>query len=597
MYIDLITIDLCPGQGGGVRPSGTIELSRNGEYDVTSYASALVTAAKREESVVVLPSTVAYSITPDERYVFNRVDVSAVTAAIDSNIQAENIKSGVEILGVSGNYGTDYRERTGTISGLSTIGWDSDSISYANANVLHYTAENEIYAVSSTEVSAYGVITASNITEYSGSGLKYTPMFYTSEVSNFDNYFDGFSKLKTIPIYDTSAGTTMRYMFQNCSDLVTVPPFDTSECTNMNYMFKNCSKLESVPLFNTSNVIGVGEMFLGCSRLTSIPQFDLSSCVNTTGMFRGCGSLNVVPVLNTSSVISMNYMFYDCFLDHPGYIYGIDFSGLSSAPTDFFTVLQSGYLTLNKFIVNGILNFSWDLSKVRLTDTDSIVSILQAMNRTTDTVNTKNMVFWEQGITIEDPTGDIDTLYTSCQNKNWNISNLTINTPGPGPEPSQYYIEYESSDGLAIVPGITTASAWGGATYLDSIYYNGYGRMYFDSMPTKFPNTGFRNLNLSAIAIPSSVTELAGNAFFNTPMREVTIPATVTTIGGTLFGGQGGMATGPGKVYIQNTNAPSTYHTNVFGGCAQVVTVYVPQGTLQSYKALWTNVPHMYEVQ
>ena len=49
MYIDLITIDLCPGQGGGgVRPSGTLEISGNGLYDVYSYASA---------SVSVHPST------------------------------------------------------------------------------------------------------------------------------------------------------------------------------------------------------------------------------------------------------------------------------------------------------------------------------------------------------------------------------------------------------------------------------------------------------------------------------------------------------------------------------------------------------------
>ena len=43
MYINLITIDLCPGQGGGgVKPSGTLEISNNGVFDVYSYASANV---------------------------------------------------------------------------------------------------------------------------------------------------------------------------------------------------------------------------------------------------------------------------------------------------------------------------------------------------------------------------------------------------------------------------------------------------------------------------------------------------------------------------------------------------------------------------
>lgn len=43
MYIDLVTIDLCPGQGGGgVSPSGVLDISGNGVFDVYSYASANV---------------------------------------------------------------------------------------------------------------------------------------------------------------------------------------------------------------------------------------------------------------------------------------------------------------------------------------------------------------------------------------------------------------------------------------------------------------------------------------------------------------------------------------------------------------------------
>ena len=35
MYINLITIDLCPGQsGGGIHPAGTLTISKNGMYNV-----------------------------------------------------------------------------------------------------------------------------------------------------------------------------------------------------------------------------------------------------------------------------------------------------------------------------------------------------------------------------------------------------------------------------------------------------------------------------------------------------------------------------------------------------------------------------------
>ena len=52
----------------------------------------------------VTPTTSAQNITPDTGKAFNKVEVAAVTAAIDEDIVAENIKSGVTILGVEGTY-------------------------------------------------------------------------------------------------------------------------------------------------------------------------------------------------------------------------------------------------------------------------------------------------------------------------------------------------------------------------------------------------------------------------------------------------------------------------------------------------------------
>ena len=60
MYIDLITIDLCPGQGGGVRPSETLEISSNGVYDVYSYASASVSVPFYTETLNVSANNTYY---------------------------------------------------------------------------------------------------------------------------------------------------------------------------------------------------------------------------------------------------------------------------------------------------------------------------------------------------------------------------------------------------------------------------------------------------------------------------------------------------------------------------------------------------------
>lgn len=55
------------------------------------------------------PSTEIVEITPDRYFTgLSKVTVEAVTSDIDSNIVAENIKEGVEILGVTGTYEQGY---------------------------------------------------------------------------------------------------------------------------------------------------------------------------------------------------------------------------------------------------------------------------------------------------------------------------------------------------------------------------------------------------------------------------------------------------------------------------------------------------------
>ena len=53
----------------------------------------------------ITPSILAQSFTPQSPYNgYNIVNISAVTASIDNNISAENIKSGINILGIAGTY-------------------------------------------------------------------------------------------------------------------------------------------------------------------------------------------------------------------------------------------------------------------------------------------------------------------------------------------------------------------------------------------------------------------------------------------------------------------------------------------------------------
>lgn len=72
--------------------------------NITSVISTIIPTVTLQNKNVT-PSKSNQTITAGEGYDgLGTVTVAAVTAAIDSNITAENIKSGVTILGVTGSY-------------------------------------------------------------------------------------------------------------------------------------------------------------------------------------------------------------------------------------------------------------------------------------------------------------------------------------------------------------------------------------------------------------------------------------------------------------------------------------------------------------
>ena len=334
---------------------------------------------KPEESFNVQPTTSDQTITPTEGSVFSGGTVHAVTSAIDNNIQPENIKEGVSILGV-----------TGTLSG----GGGSD---------VFVVPPDIRFAYSKfTEVPSY--LDFSNITDMSY-------MFYYCK------------QLTTIPLLDTSKVTNMEFML--CyTQLTTIPLLDTSNVSNMHSMFDNCKHLTTIPLLNTSNVTNMSNMFYGCSNLTTIPQLDTSDVTNMSNLFYYCSKLTTIPQLNTSKVTDMSNIFAYC--PKLTTVEGIDFSGYTSPITQLFGN-NSNKSDIKRFIVNGKINVSitnnYSIKALTAIDYDSVKSILAAADRT-DNTNTKRLYF---NRTMTDQNGELAALVSSCTSKGWTITGLTLN--------------------------------------------------------------------------------------------------------------------------------------------------------------------------
>ena len=523
MFINLTTIDLCPGQGGSSKPETTFSVE---------------------------PTTQTQTITPPEGSVFSGGTVAAVDSTIDSNIAPGNIKDGVEILGVTGTYiggitptgtiaipvngtydvttyasaqvavgGTDYRNQTGTVTGLADLGWDSDSIGYYQANVLHYSWQNTDYVVTQVNKDLYGVVNRGNKDNYKNNpDMVYLPMFDTTGVTNMANYFSNFKYIKGIPILNTSSVTNMWNTFFNCSSLITIPLLDTSNVTNMNNMFNQCKSLTTVPALDMSKVTRMNSMFLECTSLKTVN--------------------------------------------------GIDFSLLTTAPSNFF--FNSGY-TVTRFIVNGKIDFTWDssgsgLDRLTQIDFDSVKSILQAMSRTTNT-DAKTM---RLNRLIADQNGELAALIADCQTKGWTITGLTIATGDP-------VIHYTSKDGNIV----NLYSVPSGLTVVSNVYQDGVGTITFSDYPKVIvTNMYYSREKLDTIEIPDEVTRIEQTAFAQRcGITRITIPSNVTSIGYGVFSG----ATDLVEVVMESA-VPPTLGGSVFYSHNADLVIKVPASAVDTYK-------------
>lgn len=101
-----------------ITDNGSSTITADQGYTGLGTVSVTVDVEPTLGSISVVPTTTLQTLTPPANIDgWSKINVIAVTNSIDANIQAENIKDGISILGVTGNYsGSAINNQNKTVS-------------------------------------------------------------------------------------------------------------------------------------------------------------------------------------------------------------------------------------------------------------------------------------------------------------------------------------------------------------------------------------------------------------------------------------------------------------------------------------------------
>lgn len=268
-------------------------------------------------SLNVTPTTSAQTITaPSGTDGYSPVNVAAVTATIDANIQAGNIKKDVQILGVTGTYegsggsSTKYGASidnflgdidandqllapTGQVdlvfTGVRTLGISALNCGLAGVNV-NSASFPDLTEIDNTDAMIYcfrdSTIKSASFPELTRICKGFGHSFYSSPVETIS-----FPKLTTI--IGGSQDYGMHYAFYS-SNITSIefPKLTTLEGAShcFTQAFYSCSslttvsfpKLETIPTKNNSSSSNFNSCFNGCTKLTNI-YFNALKTTSFTG--------------------------------------------------------------------------------------------------------------------------------------------------------------------------------------------------------------------------------------------------------------------------------------------------------------------------
>ena len=298
---------------------------------------------KPDQNKTINPTTNNQVVVADTGYELASVTVNAVTNEIDGNIQPNNIKKGVEILGVAGTLDTvDLSDATATANDIvqgKTAYTGDGKVTGTYKDKLQWKCDN----MKSLAYEFY---------EYQGTDYSILEGLDTSKVENFSYMFYKNSNMTTTPILDLSnvedkteyAGRGLYELFAGCYKLKTATII-LKKPTNMRFVLYNSTYNSNYPInitINNTEYITNLENCFNNRRFKSINggnTLNIPNCTNLSSAFRGCSfyempelkltntqkvenwsntfdstnnNLITLGDLDMISATSVNYIFYRC---------------------------------------------------------------------------------------------------------------------------------------------------------------------------------------------------------------------------------------------------------------------------------------------
>lgn len=302
---------------------GTIELNENGEHDVAQYEKALVDfKVKLEEQSISAITTGDLVIEPSKGYDgLGKVVVSKVTSNVDTDIKAENIREGVNILGVEGTFkGSPILQEKEVVpnketqnvipddgyNGLSKVIVEPIPSDYINPTGTLSIDENGAY-----EVKKY----ANVVVDVQNSGTTEETYFATLNKTGTSTSPGVWQTIMDVPSNTTI--TVGQYQFSGCKALVKVPKLNYTNLTNCQYMFYNCSAIKDASnAVNFQKITNAKYMFSSTGfEEIDMSTWNVSSVTTMASMFNNCTyTLKKVNISNwvNSKNTSLSSMFWQC---------------------------------------------------------------------------------------------------------------------------------------------------------------------------------------------------------------------------------------------------------------------------------------------